>query len=335
MQIGKDVSFNLNVKAVQSKNNPDRSLELGFQDETNTAKNKFQTADSIYYDANDSYGPCPENLRTSKLRINANEKKKAANSIELKSNNPNENNPFKIGNMFPGDSTTQCYRIRTTCDSSAKVNLSFGNIDTNNELTNIVKTRIKLLPETELYDGLLRDMSTLTVPTTSGTNEMNFEITLYIDASIKDIKYENQSLSFNILFNIQDDTEFQQQLMYKSITIENNVIHTGDVKINLNDGKPVIREHEFLICWHGFRIDKNFFVKNEGTWDCYYKLYLTNIEGELAKFMNITVKDGEKILWKGLMSEFNEENSIMFDDVLKIGQKRDLTIEFEFIGFLK
>ena len=329
MQIGKDVSFNLNVKAVQSKNNPDRSLELGFQDETDTRKNKFQTADGIYYDCNDSYGPCPENLRTSKLRINGNEKKKAANSIELKSNNDNENKPFNIGNMLPGDRITQYYRIQTKCDSSAKVNLSFGNIDTNNELTNIVQSKIILLSSGEtIYEGLIRDMQTLTVPTTSGTNEMNFEITLYIDASIKDIKYENKSLSFNILFNIQNDTT-------SNVAIENNLINTGIVRINLNDGNPVIQEHEFLISWRGFRICKDFFVENEGTEECYYKLYLTNIEGELAKFMNITVKDGEKILWKGLMSEFNEENSIMFDDVLKIGQRRDLTIEFEFIGFLK
>lgn len=35
-------------------------------------------------------------------------------------------------------------------------------------------------------------------------------------------------------------------LVYASVSVENNLFHTGGVKINLNDGKPVIREHEFL-----------------------------------------------------------------------------------------
>ena len=35
-------------------------------------------------------------------------------------------------------------------------------------------------------------------------------------------------------------------LVYETVSVENNLFHTGEVKINLNDGKPVIREHEFL-----------------------------------------------------------------------------------------
>ena len=34
-------------------------------------------------------------------------------------------------------------------------------------------------------------------------------------------------------------------LVHVSVQVENNVFHTGTVKINLNDGAPVIREEEF------------------------------------------------------------------------------------------
>ena len=35
-------------------------------------------------------------------------------------------------------------------------------------------------------------------------------------------------------------------LVYASVSVNNNIFHTGEVKINLNNGKPVIQEHEFL-----------------------------------------------------------------------------------------
>lgn len=35
-------------------------------------------------------------------------------------------------------------------------------------------------------------------------------------------------------------------LVYSTVTVENNLFQTGTVKINLNDGRPVIEEHEFL-----------------------------------------------------------------------------------------
>ena len=62
-------------------------------------------------------------------------------------------------------------------------------------------------------------------------------------------------------------------LVYTSVSVENNRFHTGEVKINLNDGKPVIREHEFRF-EPGMTVVKSFFVENDSTWDVYYRLYL-------------------------------------------------------------
>ena len=35
-------------------------------------------------------------------------------------------------------------------------------------------------------------------------------------------------------------------LVYAAVSVENNIFRTGQVKLNLNDGVPVIQEHEFL-----------------------------------------------------------------------------------------
>ncbi len=116
-------------------------------------------------------------------------------------------------------------------------------------------------------------------------------------------------------------------LVYASVSVENNLFHTGEVKINLNNGEPVIREHEFLF-EPGMTVRKEFFIENESTWDVYYRIYLDNLSGGLADVLDITVRDGDKILYSGTASELTRQNVSAADDTLKIGQRRNLTVTF-------
>ena len=50
-------------------------------------------------------------------------------------------------------------------------------------------------------------------------------------------------------------------LVRAMVSVDNNLFHTGSVKINLNDGKPVIQEHEFLF-EPGMTVKKDFFIEN-------------------------------------------------------------------------
>ncbi len=118
-------------------------------------------------------------------------------------------------------------------------------------------------------------------------------------------------------------------LVYASVSVENNLFHTGKVKINLNDGKPVIREHEFIF-EPGMTVKKDFFIENDSTWDVYYRIYLENVSGGLADVLEITVKDGDRALYSGTASELTQKNVTAADDTLKIGQKRNLTVYFHF-----
>lgn len=118
-------------------------------------------------------------------------------------------------------------------------------------------------------------------------------------------------------------------LVYASVSVENNLFHTGVVKINLNNGEPVIREHEFLF-EPGMTVEKEFFIENESTWDVYYRIYLDNVSGGLADVLTVTIRDGEKILYTGTASELTRQNVIAADDTLKIGQRRSLTVIFHY-----
>lgn len=118
-------------------------------------------------------------------------------------------------------------------------------------------------------------------------------------------------------------------LIWATVSVENNLFHTGTVKVNLNDGKPVIEEHEFLF-EPGMTVKKDFFIENQSTWDVYYKLYFTDVEGGLADVLEITVKDGDKILYSGKASELTRENAGAANDVLKLNERRNLTVYFHF-----
>ena len=118
-------------------------------------------------------------------------------------------------------------------------------------------------------------------------------------------------------------------LVYASISVENNLFHTGEVKINLNDGKPVIQEHEFLF-EPGMTVVKDFFIENDSTWDVYYRLYLDNVSGGLSDVLTVTMKDGDKVLYTGTANELTKQNVIAADDTLKIGQRRNLTVVFHY-----
>ena len=118
-------------------------------------------------------------------------------------------------------------------------------------------------------------------------------------------------------------------LIYESVSVDDNLFHTGSVKINLNDGKPVIRENEFLF-EPGMTVKKDFFIENESTWDVYYKIYMDDVTGGLAKVLDVTIKDGDKTLYHGTPAELNRKQVSTADEILKVNQKKTLTVYFHF-----
>lgn len=118
-------------------------------------------------------------------------------------------------------------------------------------------------------------------------------------------------------------------LVYASVSVNDNLFHTGTVQVDLNGGKPVIQEHEFLF-EPGMTVKKDFYIQNESTWDVYYRLYLDDISGGLADVLTVTILDGDNILYSGTANELTRQNVAAADDTLKIGQRRDLTVLFHY-----
>lgn len=117
-------------------------------------------------------------------------------------------------------------------------------------------------------------------------------------------------------------------LVMLSVSIDDNTFTTGTVKINLNDGNPVIREDEYLF-EPGMTVSKTFFVENESTGSVYYKLYFTDVRGDLGDILQVTIRDGDQLLLSGTPNSLSRSAAPMAEE-LAVGQRRDLTVTFHY-----
>ena len=117
--------------------------------------------------------------------------------------------------------------------------------------------------------------------------------------------------------------------VYSVVSVDENSFALGEVKINLNDGESIIEDNEFVF-EPGMTVNKDFFVQNDSTIDVYYKLYFSDTDGELADVLDVTVYDGDNVLFAGKASDFTKEKSPAAQTALAVGERRTLQITFHF-----
>lgn len=107
-------------------------------------------------------------------------------------------------------------------------------------------------------------------------------------------------------------------------------VHTGNVRLNLNDGKPVITETETFFA-PGVSVEKTFTVENLSTCPVWYKFYFQNVsDPRFAEDVLVEIREGDVLLASGRMSEMNEKNSVACPENLEVGERKELTIRFLF-----
>lgn len=118
-------------------------------------------------------------------------------------------------------------------------------------------------------------------------------------------------------------------LVWATVSVENNLFQTGIVKINLNNGEPVINTEDFLF-EPGATLKRDFFIENQSTWEVYYKIYFKNLRGGLEDKIEvvITPKDSDKILFRGIAADLTRANVQAADDTLEIGECSYFTAYF-------
>lgn len=98
-------------------------------------------------------------------------------------------------------------------------------------------------------------------------------------------------------------------LAYSSSHLEEIIIKTGNVSINLNDGNPVIEQDELLF-EPGMNVEKTFTLKNNSAVGVWYRFYFTNVSGILKDVLIVTIKDGDILLYTGKMEDISKSSIV-------------------------
>ncbi len=112
-----------------------------------------------------------------------------AEAFTLFNRKPDDNIPFEVKNMFPGDAETKYYCVSVYYKGDIIVRYHADVREGYEKLAEVLKVRIRLLDEDEvLYDGLMRDMpQSLNHPLKTNEtkhSELYYEITTYLDTSV-------------------------------------------------------------------------------------------------------------------------------------------------------
>ncbi len=118
-------------------------------------------------------------------------------------------------------------------------------------------------------------------------------------------------------------------LTYETVSVESNIFRTGKVKININDGAPIIDSGEYLF-EPGVTVVKDFFIENQSTWDVYFRLYFDNVSGDLADILEITLKDGDKVIVNGTARGLENFTGAVAEEPLSVMEKRYITAVFHY-----
>ncbi|MBR3762667.1 MAG: hypothetical protein IKK59_08020 [Lachnospiraceae bacterium] len=341
--------------------------------------------------------------------------------LTLHTKNAEENVPFQMNNLFPGDSMEQSYRVKVTCQNTVNVGFRIEGTTGSEKLAEVLKVRVSMADSKEpLYEGTLADMEELTYQLAAGDEEQTKELCYDIKVSLStDVgnEYQNQVLKADFIWSMEyDDTADETEeepgtdepgasneqesgmatedestaplqvsqtdagdsshlllyvclagialavllvlLLYKrekkatgrlirgslfvvflivgftittyalvhyQIMIEENQFQTGVVSIDMNDGAPLITKGEFLFR-PGMTVEKEVRLENNSTCDVYYKLYFSDIVGELADIVMVTIKNGEEVIYNGLLTEMTRDKVKAADDVMKMGDVRQFTV---------
>ena len=106
-----------------------------------------------------------------------------------------DNTPFSVGNMFPGDAVSKTFRVEVSRKASVTVHFRADVRPGYEKLAEVLKARVVLGSGEVLYEGLMRDMpqSVDTALTGSGTDVLTYEITASLDTSVTN-EYQNRDL---------------------------------------------------------------------------------------------------------------------------------------------
>lgn len=187
---------------------PDNEKESAANQNFAEPSNGETNAESDTSASSDQSNASGSNSSVSQPSGSSSESGTKASALSLYNKQPEDNEPFAVENMFPGDVETKYYRIKVSYKGDIVVRFHADVRPGYEKLAEVLKVRIKLLGEDELlYDGLMRDMPESlnhALYTTEKTqSELYYEITAYLDTSVGN-EYMDKNLIADFRWWVQE-----------------------------------------------------------------------------------------------------------------------------------
>ncbi len=116
-------------------------------------------------------------------------------------------------------------------------------------------------------------------------------------------------------------------LVNSIVNLQNNRF-TMSMGVDLNGGLPVMDMNN-IVYEPGGRYQSTFPISNNGTFDVWYRVYFTEVDGTLKDYITVTVKEEDgRVLCSGKMHELEKKKVSV--GTLAAGEEKNLCIEFYF-----
>lgn len=188
------------------------TVESGTAD-SSTAESTASETSTVFPDASESSSESSVTTAVPALSSSVSEPDSTteitAPVLSLHNRNPEDNSPFRVINMFPGDRETKYFCVRVSYKGNIVLRFRANVLPGYEKLAEVLKCRV-VLPESGevLYDGLMRDMPESVDHTlktdTSKTSDVYYEITAYLETSVGN-EYMNLDLSTDFCWWVEED----------------------------------------------------------------------------------------------------------------------------------
>lgn len=131
--------------------------------------------------------------------------------LSLHSQNPQENVPFHLTNMFPGDSVTQYYKLSVSYTGTITVNFQATVASGSEKLSEVLEMKVRRADTGELlYEGAMADMPVLgqelSTDSKSRTEDITYEITIGLSTKVGN-DFQNKSLIADLSWWAEGDSQ--------------------------------------------------------------------------------------------------------------------------------
>lgn len=186
------------------------------EDDVTANQKDYEESDDEHIETESNDESIQQTSTSSNTIINVNSSSSADTNIEevyatalfLKKRQAEDNVPFAVTNMFPGDAETNYYCVNVSYKDSVTVRFKTDIQPGYEKLAEVLKVRVRLITTDDtLYDGLMRDMPESLNHKLSASGETSkdlyYEITAYLETSVEN-EYMQKALKADFKWWVEE-----------------------------------------------------------------------------------------------------------------------------------